>query len=375
MSDQKTVMLYINCLHSPGGAERVFDQLAERFADNGYRSILVTSYKEPGRVEYPLSDRVERYNMEPVRLYESRLKRNASRIAKLRKLIRKCQPDLLITCMQEPNFRGMMASMGLPVRRMVSVCNACEKEYPGLMGRFVGKVLMPMAEGCVFQTEEEKRWFPQRLQKKGRIIINQVSETFFEVQHSGPRHDLVTVGKLRPQKNQALLIRAFARIAGEVEDNLLLYGMGELEEELRNLIGSLGLSERVKLMGLSTDVANDVKDAKVFVMSSDYEGLPNALLEAMALGLPCVSTDCEGGGPAMVIENGVNGLLVPMRDEDALAGAMLRLLRNPDEAERMGQAARKTAEGFRPDAIFAQWQQYAEDIMNGKKQGHSIPDL
>lgn len=365
MSDPYTVMLYINCIHSPGGAERVFCQLANRFAECGWRSILVTSYREPGRVEYPLDDRVERHNMEAERLYEDRLRRNVHRIAKLRRLLRECRPDILITCMQEPNFRGMMASMGLPVRRMVSVCNACEKEYPGLMGKFVGKVLMPMAEGCVFQTEEEKRWFPERLQKKGRIIMNQVNESFFGVQHSGERHDIVTVGKLRAQKNQALLIRAFSRIAGEIGDNLLLYGAGELEDELRGLIESLHLSERVKLMGLSTDVANDIKDAKCFVMSSDYEGLPNALLEAMALGLPCVSTDCEGGGPAMMIENGVNGLLVPMREEKALADAMLYMLQNPDEAERMGKAARETAEGFRPDTIFARWKQYAEDILNG----------
>ena len=124
MSDQTTVMLYINCIHSPGGAERVFCQLASRFAECGWRSILVTSYREPGRVEYPLHEKVERYNMEAERLYEGRIKRNVHRIAKLRRLLRACSPDLLITCMQEPNFRGMMASMGLPVKRMVSVCNA-----------------------------------------------------------------------------------------------------------------------------------------------------------------------------------------------------------------------------------------------------------
>ena len=365
MSDQTTVMLYINCIHSPGGAERVFCQLANRFAECGWRSILVTSYREPGRVEYPLHEKVERHNMEAERLYEGRLKRNIHRIAKLRRLLRECRPDLLITCMQEPNFRGMMASMGLPVKRMVSVCNACEKEYPGLMGKFVGKVLMPMAEGCVFQTEEEKRWFPMRLQKKGRIIMNQVNESFFDVHHSGERRDIVTVGKLRAQKNQALLIRAFSRIAGQTEENLLLYGAGELHDELKALVDSLGLQARVKFMGLSTDVAGDIKDAKLFVMSSDYEGLPNALLEAMALGLPCISTDCEGGGPAMVIENGVNGLLVPMRDEKALADAMLRLLNAPGEAEKLGTAARETARRFRPEAVFAEWLRYAEDILNG----------
>ena len=360
---QRTVMLYCSSLHK-GGAERVFAQLAERFADCGWRSILVTSFADPGREEYPLPPTVRRYNMEPERVIQSRLRRNVSRISALRKILKTEKPDILISCMQEPNFRAMLASAGLPVKRLVSVCNAAEKEYPGLGGFVTGKLLMPLAEGCVFQTEEEKRWFPARLQKKGRIIMNQVNESFFDVTRTGPRRGIVTVGKLRAQKNQALLIRAFSRIAGQTEENLLLYGAGELHDELKALVDSLGLQARVKFMGLSTDVAADIKDAKLFVMSSDYEGLPNALLEAMALGLPCISTDCEGGGPAMVIEDGVNGLLVPMRDEKALADAMLRLLNAPGEAEKLGAAARETARRFRPEAVFAEWLRYAEDILN-----------
>ena len=365
----KTVMLYLNSLHK-GGAERVFAQLAGRFAEDGYRTILVTSYTDQGREEYPLSDRVERVNMEPVRprevrLQENRIKRNLSRIARLRGLCRQYKPALLITCMQEPNFRGMLATMGLKTKNLVSVCSAPEMEYPGRLGRFVGKVLMPMAEGCVFQTEEEKRWFPEKLQKKSRIIMNQVSERFFDTAPSGERHDIVNVGRLNEAKNQSLLIRAFARIAGETEDNLRIYGAGELEEELRALIDSLNMEGRVRLMGLSADVPNAIKNARVFAFSSNYEGLPNALLEAMALGLPCVSTNCRGGGPAMVMQDGVNGLLVPPGDEEALAAAILRLLKNPAEAESLGAAARKTAEGFRPETVFAQWRDYAEELMHG----------
>ena len=153
--EQKTVMLYCNSLHK-GGAERVFAQLAERFAAEGWRSILVTSYADPGREEYPLSEQVTRYNMEPQRLRQNFIKRNLSRIAALRRLCKKEKPDILITCMQEPNFRAMLASALLPVKRLVSVCNAAEKEYPGLGGFVTGKLLMPLAEGCVFQTEEEK---------------------------------------------------------------------------------------------------------------------------------------------------------------------------------------------------------------------------
>lgn len=361
---EKTVMLYLNSL-GRGGAERVFVQLAERFEQCGYRTVLVTSFTPANGVEYPLSDRVTRLNMEPELIVQSRLKRNLSRITKLRRYLKEYKPDLLITCMQEPNFRGMIASLGLPVKRLVSVCNASEKEYPGLSGKVVGKLLMPMAEGCVFQTVEEKRWFPKRLQKKSRIIMNQVNASFFDVQHDGPRRDIVSVGRLNRQKNQALLIRAFSKIAGETQDNLLLYGQGELRDELQSLIDALGLTSRVKLMGVSADVPNAIKGAKLFVLSSDYEGLPNALLEAMALGLPCVSTDCLGGGPAMVIESGVNGLLVPMGDEEALSGALSHMLQKPEEALRMGRAARETAKGFHPDAVFEQWRQYAEEILHG----------
>ena len=359
---QKTVLLYLNSLHK-GGAERVFSQLADRFAAEGWRTVMVSSYRDPGREEYALPENVTRVIMEPERLRESRLKRNLDRVRALRRLCREYDADLLITGMQEPNFRGVLATRGLRTRLLVSVCSAPEMEYPGKLGAFVGRVLMPMADGCVFQTEEQKHWFPQRLQEKSRIIMNQVSEAFFDAHFTGERHDIVTVGRLNAAKNQALLIRAFARIADKTPENLRIYGAGELHDALEGQIEALGLTDRVRLMGLTDDVPNAVKDARLFVFSSDYEGLPNALLEAMALGLPIVSTNCRGGGPAMVLEDGVSGLLVPPGDEEALAGAMLSLLRDPARAERLGRAAREKAENFRPEKIFAEWRGYAEDIL------------
>ena len=364
---QKSVMLYCNSLHK-GGAERVFAQLAERFAGLGWRSVLVTSYADPGREEYPLSARVTRYNMEPVRRHQGFVRRNLSRIAALRALCKREKPDILISCMQEPNFRAMIATAGLPVKRLVSVCNAAEKEYPGLGGFVTGRLLMPMAEGCVFQTEEERRWFPKRLQKKGRIIMNQVSDAFFAARHEGARRDFVSVGRLTGQKNQALLIRAFARIAGETEERLRLYGAGELHEDLQALIDALGLHGRVQLMGLSADVANDIKDARAFVLSSDYEGLPNALLEAMALGLPCIASDCPCGGPAELIEQGKTGLLFPVGDEAALTACLRELLDDADKRGALAEAARLRAEAFRPGPVFAGWENYVRSVIDGKER-------
>lgn len=369
MPEKKTIMLYINSL-GKGGAERVFVQLAERFARNGYRSVLVTSFVDE-TWEYPVSEQVERISIFRDRIGGSRIGRNRVLIKELRCLCKKFRPAVLVSCMEEPNFRAVLASRGLKIKTLVSVCNAPEKEYAGKLGFVVGKILMPMADGCVFQTPEEKAWFPERLQKKSRIICNQVSETFFDVHHTGERKNIVSVGRLNPQKNQAVMINAFSRIADRTDENLLIYGEGEMRESLQRQIDGLGLGERVKLMGQSGNIAEDIKGAKLFVMSSDYEGLPNALLEAMALGLPCISTDCAGGGPAMVIDSGVNGILYPIGDEAALAENMLRLLENEEAAAKLGQNARETAEKFRPEPIFAEWCGYVEKIIseNGEPNG------
>ncbi|MBQ2960355.1 MAG: glycosyltransferase [Oscillospiraceae bacterium] len=362
-SNKQTIMLYLTSLHK-GGAERVFVQLAEKFAECGYKSIIVTSFVDKNKGEYELSDNVLRLTLEDELIVQSRLMRNYTRIKKLRALCKQYKPAILISCMQEPNFRAVLATAGLPIKNLVSVCNAADKEYPGILGKIVGKVLMPTAEGCVFQTVEEKVWFPKRLQDKGRIIMNQVNSSFFEHEFNGERHDFVSVGRLNPQKNQALLIRAFNQIKDKTDESLFIYGEGELKENLQALINELGLEERVKLMGTTSDVANAIKGARAFVMSSDYEGLPNALLEALALGLPCICTDCLGGGPAMVINSGENGILVPMGDEDALAQAMLGILADSEKAEALGKAAKISAENFRPEKVFELWRDYVEDILS-----------
>lgn len=363
-NSKKTLMFYINSLHR-GGAQRVMTELAGRFAAEGFRVLLVTSFL--GDNEYPVPAGVERISIEQRELRQSRLKKNASRIKALRKLIRQYKPDALLSFMAEPNFRAVLASFALPVKLIVSVRNDPEKEYAGKLGRFVGKVLMPMADGCVFQTEQAKAWFPEKLQRRSTVIMNQVDEKFFRTAYKGERRDIVTVGRLDPQKNHAMLIRAFARMADSIPDDLRIYGEGELENELRSLSASLGMEKRVRLMGLSSNVAEDIKDARLFVLPSDYEGMPNALLEAMALGLPCISTDCPCGGPATVIRSGENGLLVPVGDEQALAEAMLKLIRDDGFAARLGRNAGISAQRFLPEAVFSDWKSYMEGIIDTKE--------
>ena len=358
------LLFYINAIHE-GGAERVMVNLAKQFTEVGYDVILVTSFSDSW--EYQISPLVHRISMEAVEIKQNRLARNVRRISKLRDICRKEKPDVLISFMQEPNFRALLASIGLPLKTIVSVRNDPAREYAGKIGRFVGKVLLPMADGCVFQTEQAKAWFPVRLQKKSAIIMNEVSETFFDTVRENVAN-VVTVGRLNKQKNHELLLRAFSRISAKhPSEKLLIYGEGDQRALLAETIASLGLEGRVVLMGSTSQVAKALSEARIFVLSSDYEGMPNALMEALAVGVPSISTDCPCGGPQMLIEHEKNGLLVPVGDEVALAAAMDKLLSNKEYAEALGAAARESAKRYTPREIFEEWRAYVENICVKKR--------
>ena len=358
--ENKTLMFYINAIHD-GGAERVLLQLAKRFAACGYRTVVVTSFVDAW--EYPVPEGVERLSIEQEQIDQSRLRRNLSRIEALRRLIREYKPAALISFMAEPNFRAVIASRFLPVKTIVSVRNDPEREYGGRLGRIIGKWLLPLADGCVFQTEQAKKWFPKRLQKRSKIIMNQVDERFFQVTDAGENGYVMTAGRLTAQKNQALLIRAFVAIAGDVEEELRIYGEGELRPELEALIAGVGMEGRIRLMGASNEMPAALAGCRLFVLPSDFEGMPNALLEAMAAGRCCVSTACPCGGPEAVIENGVNGMLVPVGAEKALSAAMLELLKDEKKRRTLAAAAGESAAAFRPEAIFEHWRDYVEQVI------------
>jgi len=357
-----TILFYINSIHD-GGAERVILQLAHHFANAGYRSVLITSFIDKN--EYPVPNNVVRITMEQREKRQSRLKRNIVRIAALREIIRKENPQAIISFMAEPNFRAILATRGLPVKVITSVRNDPNQEYAGRLGQFVGKYLIPKSDGCVFQTKEAQQWFPTDLQNKSAIILNDVDRVFFETEWVGGK-DIISLGRLSEQKNQAMLIRAFSSVAKDFPDTcLLIYGIGPLKDDLQNEINSMGMQDRIKLMGLTNDAAAVYAHAKMFVLSSDYEGMPNALLEALAIGVPSISTDCPCGGPRTVIKSGENGLLVPVGDQKEMGLAIQKLLENAEYAKALGNKARKSAQAYQTDRVFAQWKNYVERVING----------
>ena len=357
-----TLLFYINSIHG-GGAERVIIQLAHDFAKAGYRAILVTSFVDEGK-EYAVPENVERLSIEDVEIKQSRLKKNISRISALRKIIKREKPVAVISFMAEPNFRAVIATRGLKTKLIVSVRNDPNREYDGRLGRFIGRHILMHADGCVFQTEDAKQWFSRKLQAKSQVIMNDVKEEFFRVERKNP-HNIVSVGRLSEQKNHSLLIRAFAKIADKYpEEKLLIYGTGTLKDELNQQIETFDLKERVILMGSTQDVPSVLASAKIFSLSSDYEGMPNCLMEALAAGVPSISTDCPCGGPRALIKDGEDGLLIPVGDEDAMAQALDRLLADFGYSESLGRKAKENAKKFHPDKIFKEWKDYVEQVIN-----------
>ena len=203
------------------------------------------------------------------------------------------------------------------------------------------------AHTLVCQTPDGITCFPKSLQKRACVIGNTVSENIAYVYEGKRKKEIVTVGRLQPVKNQKMLIDAFSIFEKEYKDYTLhFYGKGPLEEELKKQVQGLGLQEKVIFHGFSTRVDEEIRESSMFVLSSNYEGVSNSMVEALALGVPAIATNCPIGGCKMYIKDGVNGLLVPVGDAIALANAMKQLASTPELAETMSRNAQKVREEY-----------------------------
>ena len=238
------------------------------------------------------------------------------------------------------------------------------------------KVIRDLLYGCakcnavVFQTEGAKSYFNNKIQSKGSIILNPIRKNLPEHSKEKDSRRIVSVGRLNSQKNYTLLLEAFALFCQKYNDyKLEIYGKGEQEETLKKLAKTLGIEDRVIFEGFRNDVHEKIADATMFVMSSDYEGLSNALLEAMAMGLPCISTDSPPGGARMVIKNGQNGLLVPVGNKEKLMEAMDSIAANAEMAEKMGRNAAEMRDLLSEERICSQWEKLIKVVSVGLDEG------
>lgn len=336
-----------------GGSERVVAMLANEYVKLGYQaSILLFA---GNRTAYALDERVE------VMIAGEESSGNPfirlKRLSKMRQYYKKNKNCYIFSFCVMGTVFSVLAAWGIPHRLLVSERNDPTRIKHQRLRNWAYR----KAEKLVFQTQDMQKCFPRDIQAKSEVIPNPVSGDMPEPFEGVRKKWIVSVARLKPQKNHKLLIDAFADFEKEYPDyELHIFGVGELEGELKQQVKELNLELKVCFHGFSAQVKEEIRDSAMFVLSSNYEGISNSMIEALAMGVPVISTDCPVGGSAAYIQDGINGVLVPVGDKAALTGAMKKMARNPQWAEALGKNAVKIKETYSLSGIARRFLEAAD---------------
>lgn len=363
--EKRKIVFHLNCLEH-GGAERVVSNLANQFGKEGYEVIVATEWK--GEDEFPLIPQVRReiVGLKAGDEKKSRVVQFLLRIKYLRAFLKKEKPDIVIAFAHRAIYRALTAAWGTKLPVIVCCRTDPVGHYDSWSDKLQIRLLFPHAAGAVFQTYGQREFFKPYLQDNSCIILNAVNQKYIDAEYPAVRRKaVVQSGRLVGFKNQAMLIDAFVKVHEKHPDHILQFYGGDsgdgTKAKLEEKIAAYGAGEYIYLMGDSDRLEKELADAAVYAFSSDWEGLPNALVEAMALGLPIVATDCPCGGPATIMTNEVDGLLIPVKDAGAMEEGINRLIEDRELAERLGHEARRIADRVNVASIFEQWRDFIED--------------
>ena len=364
MQDKKTIAFYIGSL-SRGGAEHVMVNLADYFSSQGYHVYLVTKLEDPP--EYDVPEGVTRIlaDITENEISSSRIRNLCRRIGKLRRIWKEIKPDIIVSFIRKNNLMAIASSRGLGIPVVVSIRSNPARELSGSFFRRLSFFMFRFADGIIMQTSRGVEFLPKYLRKKAVIMPNSVDQRFMGTELCEERkQQIVSVGRIDDNKNQKMLLEAFNDIKDEYPSwSLHLYGDGEQRSRLEEMYDC----DQITFHGQVGDVEKHVKDASVFVLPSKQEGMPNALIEAMALGLACISTDCPCGGPADLIESGKNGILIPVDDVKELEKELRLLMEDEELTKKLGREAAKITEVLSPDLVNSKWEEYIEGIVSKGK--------
>ena len=326
-----------------GGTERVVALLANEYSRRGI-SVAVLLFAGSERA-YPLDSRIEVVSVGGPS--GGSLSARLWRLCRMRQFYRENKNCQIWAFSAMGAVFSAVATLGQRHFFLVS-----ERNDPTRYDhRWIRDLSYRRADVVVCQTVDAVKSFPAGIREKSLVIPNPLEMTAEPYEGARERR-IVAVGRLNAQKNHRLLLRAFAVFLRNHSDYVLeLYGQGETEAGLRGLAAELQIDTNVIFKGFSAHVLSDIRTAAMYVLSSDYEGISNSMLEALALGIPVIATDCPVGGSRMYIKDGINGFLVPVGDISALARAMGRLADDPALGKRFAGEAVKLREELAVERI------------------------
>jgi len=336
------------------GAYKMFMWVAKALADRGF-DVTVYTFMSNDVKELPSNIKWIQEDWQHAGFF--------AQLKALRRIVKSVNAECSISFLLDANILNTFACLGTKTKSVV-----CERNDPFKPGYYKLKLLKPFfrfAKGAVYQLPRVAEFY-KNIKAPTAVIPNPVlCQSNIELKPFSERDKIiVSVGRMDVfQKRQDVLLKAFRLFLKNYQDyKLVFWGDGPDELKVKKMAKEMGLDKNVIFAGVTENPQESIKNAKFFVLSSDFEGIPNALIEAMAIGLPCISTNCRPGGAAVLIENGVNGMLVSPNNVSELAGQMEYIAGNASVADSLGQEAKKIVDVFSEKKITDLWCRYIMDL-------------
>ena len=338
-------ILFVSGSLNRGGAQRVITLLANDYAQRGWGVHIIVMMND--EIGYALDSTITIHKFVHS---GNRLKNAGKWVKEIRQCLKDEKPDIVVSFVGRINIITMLAATGLNIPVLVSERNDPAQDRRSKPEQWLCKRFYAKADRVVFQTKYQANYYAKFCKTNSVIIGNPISAPVYEGEH--PQKDILCVGKLMDQKNHPMMIRAFAQIAEQFPDKqVFIYGEGQKCAELQQQINDSGLAERIHLCGNSDHIFDMLHKYEYFVMCSNYEGLSNALLEAMISGMVCVTTAWKGVED--IVQDGLNGYTVPVGDSGALAQKLKEIFANDNNKIRAAGIAE--AKKFGMEQVLALW--------------------
>lgn len=334
---------------SDGGAERVASILANYFAKSGNAVLFIAAYSP--EKEYKLNDNIKYVYIDAKE--KNKFIKLIHRSWKINKEISDFHSDVIISFIINETIVSNL-------RHKIPIIYSLRID-PGIIKKkrfnwFMCKLVYGRAKKIVFQTKKARDFFDDNIRIKGVIIGNPLTPDLPYWNADNHKKVIMTACRLTKQKNLKMLIEGFARFhRNHSEYKLEIYGRGPLEDELKELVLKLRISDYVDFPGYTSDIHKIMSNAAVFALTSDFEGLSNSMLEALAIGVPCICTDCPPGGAAEYITDGENGMLVPVADTEGFKKKLCILADNDHLCRKLSRRAVLVRNKLDEKTILSQW--------------------